>query len=333
MLRDSIRRAASMRITRTTTPRRRQAGLTLIELMVALVLGLLIAAASVSALIVARQGFRSVDGSAQLRENARFAASLIQRITVQAGFENAAYGLFSDPKDPGLSGFDDAIVTTGSLPGGLTHGNRTSGCGSVTDTSCLNGSDVLIVRYWGVSRGGVADGTMINCSGAAEPEGADRAFSIFHVVRSAAGEPTLACSHRNTAGVWATVPLVNGVEAFQVLYGVDTLTAAGTAAPTPVDGDSVADRYLTATELDTIPTTTVIDNWRRVRSLRVGLVIRGPVPDAVDRAATAAASMPVLGEGFTNAADTGSALNVAADGRLRQRLVFTVHLRNAQLAP
>jgi hypothetical protein len=70
-----------------------------------------------------------------------------------------------------------------------------------------------------------------------------------------------------------------------------------------------------------------------VRTLRIGLVIRGPVPDAVDRAATAAASMPVLGDGFVNAADTGSGLTFAADGRLRQRLVFTVHLRNAQFAP
>lgn len=316
----------------------RQAGLTLVELMVALVLGLLIAAASVAALIVARQGFKSVDSSSQLRENARFAASLIQRITVQAGFENAAYGLFTDPKDPGLSGFDDAIVTTASLPGGLAHGNRTSGCGAVTDTSCQNGSDVLIVRFWGVSRAGAADGTMINCSGMAEPEGSfegtERAWSIFHVARSAAGEPTLACSYRNpTTGVWATVPLVTGVEGFQVLYGVDTLTAAGTAAPTPVDGDSVADRYLTALELNTIPSTAVTDNWRRVRTLRIGMVIRGQVPDAVDRAATAAASMPVLGDGFVNGADTGSSLTFAADGRLRQRLVFTVHLRNAQLAP
>lgn len=323
-----------MRDPRST--RRRQAGLTLIELMVALVLGLLIAAASVAALIVARQGFKSVDSGAQLRENARFAANLIQRIAVQAGFENAAYGLITDPKDPGLSGFDDALVdTTGwTTAPVLAHGSRSTGCGAVTDTSCQNGSDVLIVRFWGVSRGGAADGTMINCSGMPEPEGADRAWSIFHVVRSAAGEPTLACTYRNpTTLAWATVPLVGGVEAFQALYGVDTLKADGTAAATPADGDTVADRYLTARQLDTIPGAGVIDNWRRVRAVRIGLVIRGPVADAVDRSAAAAASMAVLGDGFTTAADTGSALTFAADGRLRQRLVFTVHLRNAQLAP
>lgn len=314
-------------------PVRRQLGLTMIELLVALVLGLLIAAASVAALIVARQGFKSVDTTAQLRENARFAAALIQRVAVQAGFENAAYGQITAAKEPGLDGFDNALVGDVSgwaaAPVGLAHASRTSAACGATDTSCLNGSDILVVRYWGVSRGGAADGTMINCSGGPEPEGAERAYSIFHVVRSTAGEPTLACSYRNPAtGAWATVPLVSGVEGFQVLYGVDTRDAAGATGT-----DSVADEYLRAAQLASTPTASPIDNWRRVRTLRIGLVVRGTTPDAVDRAATAAASMPVLGAAFTNAADVGSALTFAADGRLRQSLVFTVHLRNAQFAP
>lgn len=305
----------------------------MIELLVALVLGLLIAAASVAALIVARQGFKSVDATAQLRENARFAASLIQRVAVQAGFENAAYGQITVGKEPGLEGFDNAVVGAVSgwstAPAGLAHGSRTSAACGATDTSCMNGSDILIVRYWGVSRGGVADRTMINCSGMSEPEGAERAYSIFHVARSAAGEPTLACTYRNpTSGAWATVPLVTGVEGFQVLYGVDTRDDTGATGT-----DSVADEYLRASQLATAPTASPIENWRRVRTLRIGLVVRGATPDAVDRAATAAASMPVLGAGFSNPADVGSALTIAADGRLRQNLVFTVHLRNAQFAP
>lgn len=312
----------------------RQAGLTLVELLVAVALGMLVAAAAVSALIVARQGFKSVDTGSQLRENARFAANLIQRVAVQAGFENAAYGFYTDPKDPGLSGFDNALIgnyaSTTAAPA-LAHDSRST-C-AFADTSCSNGSDVLVVRYFGVSRGAAADGTIINCAGLPEPEGAERAFSIFHVVRSTAGEPTLACTYREpgTATTWKTVPLVTGVEGFQVLYGVDTQTSAGAAAATPADGDTVADRYLTARELDTTPGASVIDNWRRVRTVRIGLVIRGPVPDSVQAAAVA--SMPVLGNQFVSNADVGSGLSLPADGRLRQRLVFTVHLRNAQYAP
>jgi len=309
----------------------RHAGLTLVELLVALALGTLIAIAAVSALIVARQGFRSVDTNAQLRENARFAASLIQRVVVQAGFENAAYGLYTDPKDPGLDGFDNAMIGNYShasnAPAMVTDSR--SSC-TQTDTSCANGSDILVVRYFGASRAGAAtgDGSIINCAGQTEAEGAERAFSIFHVVRSAAGEPTLACTYRNGTA-WATVPLVTGVEGFQVLYGVDTQNGA-TAAATPQLGDTIADTYLTARQLENTPSGSRIDNWRRVRTVRIGLLIRGPVPETLVSAA--AASTPVLGSQFANSTDIGSSLNLPADGRLRQRLVFTVHLRNAQYA-
>lgn len=302
---------ARMRIVR----RSRQAGLTLIELLVALALGLLVAGASIAALIVARQGFGSVDTNAQLRENARFAASLIQRVVIQAGFENAAYGFFTDPKQPGLEGYDNALVDVSSWGAAptLAHNTR-SGC-TVADSSCVNKSDVLVVRYFGVSRGGSADGTMISCAGKAEPEGSDRAYSIFHVARSSAGEPTLACTYRDPAtGTWTTVPIATGVESFQVLYGVDT-----------VGGDTVADRYYRASDLDSAPTASVTDNWRLVRTVRIGLVIRGPNRDVVGPAA--AASMNTLGSGMTATSDV---LAVAADGRVRQSLVFTVHLRNAQ---
>lgn len=319
----------------TPHARRSQAGLTLIELLVALALGTLVAIAAVASLIVARQGFRSVDTNTQLRENARFAASLIQRVVVQAGFENAAYGFYTDPKEPGLRGFDNAWLgaygapTPTSTAPTLAHDSR-SGC-TATDTSCANGSDILVVRYFGVSRGGSADGTIINCAGLPEPEGADRAFSIFHVVRSAAGEPTLSCTYQipGTSN-WTTVPLVSGVESFQVLYGTDTQNGA-TVAATPQDGDTVADTYLTARQLDNTPSASTVDNWRRVRTVRIGLMIRGPVPDTL--VAAAAASTPVLGDQFVSSSDIGSALSVPADGRLRQRLVFTVHLRNAQYAP
>lgn len=315
--------------------RRLQAGLTMVELLVALALGMLIAAAAVAALIVARQGFRSVDTNSQLRENARFAASIIQRVVIQGGFENAAYGFYTDPKDPGLSGFDNAkidqYVSTTSAPS-MAHDSRST-C-AVTDTSCANGSDILAVRYFGVSRGASADGTMINCAGLPEPEAAERAVSIFHVVRSSAGEPTLACTYRvpGTASNWNTVPLVTGVEAFQVLYGVDTRNGAVVAA-TPQDGDTVADTYLTARQLDSTPSASVADNWRRVRTVRIGLVIRSPAREAVAAAATA--SMPVLGSDtrYVSSSDVGSELAFPADGRLRQRLVFTLHLRNAQYAP
>jgi type IV pilus assembly protein PilW len=230
-------------------------------------------------------------------------------------------------RPPAIQGYDDALMPSPASDA-LANASRSAGCGSVTDTSCVNGSDALVLRFWGTSRGGAADGSMINCAGVAEPEGTERATSIFHVMRSAAGEPTLVCTYRDVSGNWQTEPLVPGVEAFQVLYGVDNVTP-GTAPPAGSSGtDSVPDRYLRASQLVVAgnPTETA-NNWRRVRSLRIGLLFRGPASSAVDRAATAR-TYNVLGDGLSVAADTKSQLTVPADGRLRQQVVINVHLRN-----
>lgn len=313
-------------------PARRPRGLTLVELMVALVIGLVVAAAAVAALLVARNGFTTVDSTAQLRENARFTADLIQRLAVQGGFEDVAGRGFSvvppEEKPPAIQGYDDSILDIAALPDGQVNGSRSSGCGGITDTSCLNGSDILMIRFWGTSPGAdptVADGSMINCAGVGEPEGTDRATSIFHVVRSAAGEPTLACTYRDAGGVWVTTALVPGVEALQVLYGVDNVVPGTAPSGTT---DSVPERYLRASQLVVAgDAAATLANWRRVRSLRIGLLFRGPVGGAQDRAATAA-TYDVLGDGFSVSADTKSQLTVPADGRMRQAMVFNVHLRN-----
>ena len=333
--------------------RGRQAGLTLIELLVAITLGLLVTLAAVASLMIGRQGFTSVDQSSQLRENTRFAASLLQRIVIQAGYEvhrdgtidsswryfcsgtGTSCGDLNGDKNPGIVGFDNAVVGTLTLPTGLVSGNRTTGCGAVTDTSCVNGSDILAVRFWGDGRAGgagvpVGDGSMINCSGANEPDGTVPAYSIFHVRRSASGEPTLACTYRDATGAWQTVPLMQGVEGFQVLYGVDNVTPSVAPPASDAGTDRVPDRYLRAFQLTVAGNTNAtMDNWRRVRSVRIGLLLRGERNSAIDRAATEQ-TYSVLGPGFTNSSDVGADLMVPADGRLRQSMVFTVYLHNPQ---
>ena len=111
-----------------------------------------------------------------MRENARFTSDLIQRLAVQAGFEDVAGRGFSvvppADKPPAIQGYDNSILDVADLPDALTNGSRSGGCGGFTDTSCVNGSDVLMIRFWGTSRGDptVADGSMINCAGIGEPE-------------------------------------------------------------------------------------------------------------------------------------------------------------------
>ena len=320
-------------------------GFTLVELMVAMTLGLLVAAAGVATLLVGRQGFTQVDSSTQLRESARFAATAIELASVQAGFQNEAYGVETTNRPPGIRGYTNALVSPAfaSLPNGLAHNTRSSSnCGAATGTACLNGSDVLVVNFWGASRNGTADGTMIDCGGAAEPEGSGpgpTAYSIIHVATASAGEanqePTLACSYKDPlSGTFKTVPIVKGVESFRVLYGTYGVTQnTCSAAPSTANYglETAADTYLTAAQMDGAGGVYCAANWARVRSLRIGLLLRGPVASAP---AATAVTWNLLGApndlNFNSANDAWSTLNTAADNRARQQFVFTLHLRNPQ---
>lgn len=302
--------------------------------MVALVISLLIVAAAVATLMGAQRGYATVDAGAQLRDNSRFASTLIERQLAQAGYQDLTsttitrqeavlVGANANPK-PDVLGFNDAAVTPTTLPNSLSNGN--------CDTSCVNHSDVLVIRYYGSSdvTPGTADGSMINCSGAAEKAVvdqtlADRAYSVFYVAMSA-GDPTLMCGYRDASGAFQSVPLVGGVESFQVLYGVNNVTAGPVVANIPsTQLPGTPTTWLRADQLGTGPAS--YDAWRRVVRVRIGLLMRGPANTAVDRAATAATWYP-LGEALSKTPDLGSSVTTTADGRLRRTASSTVYLRN-----
>jgi type IV pilus assembly protein PilW len=330
---------------------RRQRGVTLIELLVAMGLGLLVVAIAGAALLLGRQGYNAVDSSTQMRDRQRLAVDLITRTIVQTGFEDfgATTPTFRADGDttllePDIFGWNNAIYTP---PGGLllssiteiTNGNRPSKCGSVSDTSCKNGSDILAVRYQGVTDPTdktKPDNTILNCGGWGERglttnDLNERGASIFHVNTGADGEPSLYCayySHKNSGSAWVdSTPLIEGVESFQVLYGTDRVTPATAPVKDDPAQDSVAERWLRADQLSVAGNVAATrDNWRRVRAVRVGLVLRGPVGSA--QQSIASTSTP-LGSAYTDSAnDVGTALAVSADGRLRTTFTFTVHVRN-----
>ena len=175
---------------------------------------------------------------------------------------------------------------------------------------------------------------MINCAGVSEPEGninvsESRAYSIFHVAVGVSGEPVLACTYRNSSSTFVTVPVVEGVESFQVLYGVYGVTKGSCSAPPTTESDPPPDLYLTAKEIDAGGYCQ--GNWARVRSIRIGMLLRGPVASAPQRIAQ---TFNVLGANFSDVSrDSLAQITTPADGRLRQQQVFTVHLRNVQYTP
>ena len=323
---------------------KRQHGMTLIELMVAMAISLVIVLAAVASLTVARRGFNTVDAASQLRDSGRFAADLIQRLGVQSGYRDIRYasrpcltGEPNCPPPPDVMGMDNALSdSTDPL-----NSSTARAAGSVGF-----GSDILILRYQASELNpGVfpplADNTMIDCAGftgnGASVNRNDRMFSVLHVALSAiTGEPTLMCTYERPTGTFNVTPIISGVEDFQVLYGADGVVPA-TAPVVPTD--RVPERFLRASQMTVAgdPVATAA-NWRRVRSVRIGMVLRGP-PNSAQGQATPTLYLfgpgsdstgGAAGSALSSSSDPGTVFTPPVDGRLRQVMTFTVHLRNFQ---
>ena len=329
----------------TTSARRphtaKQAGLTLLELLVAMTLGLLIVLAAAAALLVSRQGFFAVDAASQLRDNARYAQSIVQRVGVQAGFKNINMLVPPPPEDP-ANPFEPSVF-------GINNAKRSTStawdAGSTWGTSDAGkNSDILVLRaHVSTTTGEVgspSDGSMIDCLGEAPPVTSELDggfFNILHVQASSDGEPALMCTRAAAGGGFEAQPLVQGVESFQVLYGVDNVVP--NTAPTGTT-DSVPERYLRANQLTvTGNDVATYANWRRVRSLRIGMVLRSQPGSAVDTASqtfyplgtSRSSASGAIGSAFAHATnDPGTVFTPPVDRRLRQVVTFTVHLRNFQ---
>lgn len=326
---------------------RSQAGLTLIELMVAMAISLLIVLAAVAALIVSRQGFTNVDSASQLRDSARFAEDIIQRLGVQAGHRDIQFvGSGAPASTTGLSTNESNVFGFNNRARGSTDGWSQADATARSTGSIGYGSDILVLRFQTTrftTTSAQADGGMIDCSGAtplAPPvDYSDRVASVLHVAISSDGEPALMCTRwPDGGGSPDTQPLIKGVENFQVLYGVDGIGPGNSALPAAATADSVTDRYLRADQLTVSNAAITTANWQRVRSIRIGMVLRGSPGSAVDKTTqtfyplgTAETTSGSIGSLFANTTnDPGTVFTPAADGRLRQVVTFTIHLRNPQ---
>ncbi|RYF49709.1 MAG: prepilin-type cleavage/methylation domain-containing protein [Comamonadaceae bacterium] len=312
--------------------------------MVAMAVSGLVAIAAISMLTMSRKGFATVDAASQLQDNTRFAVDVIQRLASQAGYRDIAASALLHPGDdvtlgesePGISGFNNAT------PVASDPAHKAS---SRTSSSVVGyGSDVLIVRYQAASMlfsPLKADGSMIDCAGNpvdATPAPGQQVASILHVATGPDGEPALMCTVVNAGGPTSPQPLVKGIESFQVLYGVDNVTPHTAPSATTVK-NHFANRYLRADELavsgDEVGTAA---NWRRVRNVRIGMVMRsattaGRMSD--ERPLYPLGGLSASGSGqdgsaFASDRDIGTVSKRLPDGRLRQSITFTAHLRNEQ---
>jgi type IV pilus assembly protein PilW len=214
----------------TRLPRRlAQAGFTLIELMVSLVIGFAVVGALLAAYMAAVRSGAHTDAMVQITEDATQALSIIRTQTAMAGYSPVNPGLFA-PGSP-LVPYRKVAPVFGcagaNFGGDLALGTDASVPCTPAGTSP---SDTLEVAYVATTDNSIsAAGVPLNCLGntiTADPGAPPQALYIndskFYVD---AATSSLYCHPR---GGTAGAPLVDHVEAMKVTYGL-----ADTSPPDP----------------------------------------------------------------------------------------------------
>jgi len=234
-------------------------GLTLVELLVALTVGLGVVLASARLLLLANDAYAVQADRAAIDDAGRFAIELLGRSLRQAApFDPGA--LVAEASGDGpvrITGLDARTLprATSALDGALAD--------------AVNGSDVLAVRYGGAGAAPHGDGSGGDCAGFTVHE-AKEGWSIFYVARNGDGLAELRCKYKGAAN-WSADAVVAGVDGFQVLYGFDS--------DTPPDG--IPNRYVNASALAALDAGLAPGErnektaWKRVASVQVALLLHG----------------------------------------------------------
>lgn len=306
----------------------RQRGLSLVELMVALTIGLFLMGAVGIIYVNTATTSRSSTQESQMNEDAALALELLQQQIRLTGFSNV---------DP-----------TGNR---LFPGQAVRGCdGGFTDTgsdfSALacnaggTGPDALAVRYEAtllnsqpITVGGVT--SPANCAyeslaawnalaeGAATATLLSLADNRYYIANDASNgnTPTLFCQGRTGAAFGNATALIPNIEDLQIQYGVTALPSAGNPIPHQVAGYvDASNAVLGAPAI----------NWSRVAALRLCLVARSarPVPTGDNPLGTANPDGTTATAGLGTYIDCAGVSRTVTDRFIRRAYTTTIQLRN-----
>lgn len=233
---------------------RKQSGLSIVELMVALVLSLVVLLVTTGIYVSNKQTYRFLDSYSLLQENGRFAVYFLREHILQAGF----------PRQSNVNAFPILPV----------------------NNSGPNNSDSVIVRFR----------STVDCLNAAAPliGGIATATNTFTIVQPVNAAPQLQCNGQ---------ALVDGIEAMQVAYGVDTTA------------DGIANSYVNSADVQAGTAGGGGPDWANVVSVRVAVLVQGQT-NVLDQAQTTTYNL------------LGTAYTAANDRTPRRVFTTTVPLRN-----
>jgi type IV pilus assembly protein PilW len=314
----------------------RSQGLTLIELMISLALGMLVILSVGYAYIGSRTTFRQQDALGRMQENARFVFETLSNDIRMVGYAGSLCGLadtevvnalpsptnwdkdiFGSP----LKGYEDAATTAPDVSGTVYAGtssdalsilhadstkeyvvNAAAAAGaaiSFSGTAPANGN--VVVTDCGNAKPRQAFALAGGVNALPTPLAAQSRImpliaNLYFVKVNGDGTPSI----YRKSGAANPQELVEGVEDMQITYGIDTSPACAT-------NDGGADQYVTAKDIEdnTVALAcTTAERWKKVLAVRVTL------------------SMRSVEDGIT------TAVQPAGDRRLRKTFTTTIAARN-----
>lgn len=228
-----------------------QQGFTLIEILIALLIGVFLLGALLTIVQANRRVYGDQSQLAQLQDSERMAMTLMTDVIQMAGY-------FPNPTQNTLGG---SLTATGPFLAGQSITGQTA-------SSAFG--DQISVRYMTAGSDGI-----LNCSGLSNPNpppaagGANILYvNTFSVVNgqlvctlTSSATPTTSVQYNLVSGVTnaTTAPGLGGITNLVILYGVNT-TGAGNAV----------DTYFSASQMSSV-------NWKNVISVLIQLTFSNPL--------------------------------------------------------
>lgn len=199
---------------RNTTFSSLQHGLSIVELLVALVISLLLMTGVVQVFLASKQTYASNEAASRLQENGRFALEFIAQSARHAGYVETSNTV-------------SVVPPTIASPGNSIC-NSSSTCSSQGANE--DSDSIALVSQPRIQDGARRDCLGVNGSGTYAISDTDIILNQFLIIDAdpANGElhPALGCRSRNLRGGWVTgsTPqrLIDGIDALQVQYGIAT---------------------------------------------------------------------------------------------------------------
>ena len=220
-----------------------QRGFSILELMVALLIGMLITGTMIVNYAGLRRTFGLHDGMAQLQDSQRLILTLMSTTLQQAGYY--ANPLI-DTRVSALPAGTSAVWAGSASPSAMGAGQAVVGIGDGTGTGAA--SDGIAVRFQAASGDGLMD-----CLGRIHP-GGSAPPAVWINTYQVNGQNELTCSVNGGT----PVALAANVRRMRIEYGVD------------LDGNGRSDSYLPASVV------TAAGRWDAVHGVRLGFQLLDP---------------------------------------------------------